>query len=54
MNPGCVANMVTELGLDLLEHGIVTHKTAMFYEITNNDIPVHHSLKVVDGCTTHR
>ena len=48
MNPGCVTNMVTQLGWDLLEHRRANHRTAMFYEVINNIsiIPVHHQLKV--------
>ena len=47
-NPGCVTNMVTQLGWDLLEHRRANHRTVMFYKIINNfaNIPVHHRLRV--------
>ena len=48
MNHGCVANIVTQLGWDLLEHRRANHRTTMFYKIIDNlaDIPVHHQLIV--------
>ena len=54
MNPGCVTNMVTQLGWDLLEHRRAKHRIAMFHKIINNlaNIPVHHQLKV-HGSSTH-
>ena len=53
MNPGCVANMVTQLGWDLLEHRRAKRRITMFYKIINNlaNIPVHHQLKVHDSST---
>ena len=53
VKPGCVTNMVTQLGWDLLEHRRAKHRIAMFYKIINNlaDIPVHHQLKVSDSST---
>ena len=36
MNPGCVTNMVTQLGWDLLEHRRAKHRTAMLYKIITN------------------
>ena len=51
MNPGCVSNMVNQLGWDLLEHRIANHRITMFYKTINNlaNIPVHHQLKVHNG-----
>ena len=53
MNPGCVSNMVTQLGWDLLEHRRAKHRITMFYKIINNlaNIPGHHQLKVHDSST---
>ena len=53
MNPGCVANMDTQLGWDQLEHRGAKHRIAMFYKIIDNlaSIPVHHQLKVHDSST---
>ena len=53
MNPGCVANMVTLLGWDLLEHRRANHRITMFYQIINNlvSIPVHQQLKIRDSST---
>ena len=53
MNLGCVTNMVTQLGWDLLEHRRAKHRITMFYEIINKlaNIPVHHQLKVHDSST---
>ena len=49
LNPGCVTNMVTQLGWDLLEHRRAKHRITMFYKIIN--FPVHHQLKVHDSST---
>ena len=53
MNPGCVTNMVTQPGWDLLEHRRAKHRIIMFYKIINNlaNIPVNHQLKVHDSST---
>ena len=53
MNPGCVTNMVTQLGWYLLEHRSAKHRIIMFYKIINNlaNIPVNHQLKVHDSST---
>ena len=53
MEPGCVTNMVTQLGWDLLEHRRDKHRITMFYKIINNlaNIPVNHRLKVHDSST---
>ena len=53
MNPGCVTNMVTQLGWDLLEHRRAKHRIIMFHKIINNlaNISEHHQLKVHDSST---
>ena len=44
MKQGCVTNMVTQLGWNLLEHRRANHRITMLYQIFNNlaNIPVHH------------
>ena len=53
MNHGCVKNIVTQLGWDLLEHRRAKHRITMFYKTINNlaNIPVHHQLNIHDSST---
>ena len=58
--PGCVTNMVTQLGWDLLQHRRAKHTMAVLDKIINNfaNIPVHQHLKVHDrrthGSVSHK
>ena len=60
MNPGCVTNMDTQPGWDLLEHRMAKHRIAMFHEIINilSNIPAHHHPRVLDrskrGSASHK
>ena len=50
---GCVTNMVTKLGWDLLEHRRANYMITMHNKIINNlaNIPVRHQLQIHDSST---